>query len=111
MQDGPADAEVGDDQDTGSRTGWPERLPGPGTRVLVVSDLGVGGPVLHPQRASVAEWYQVFDEIVRAGCTALALVPYPVTRVPADLIPLLSALTWDRTTTVSTVSALVGRRR
>ncbi|MFJ2001148.1 hypothetical protein ACWCQP_01740 [Streptomyces chartreusis] len=93
------------------RTWQPFRPPSPGTRVLVVSDLGVGGPVLHPQRASVAEWYQVFDEIVRAGCTALALVPYPVTRVPADLIPLLSALTWDRTTTVSTVSALVGRRR
>lgn len=93
------------------RTWQPYRPPSPGTRVLVVSDLGVGGPVLHPQRASVAEWYQMFGEIVRAGCTALALVPYPVTRVPAELTPLLSALTWDRTTTVSTVAALVGRRR
>lgn len=93
------------------RTWQPYRPPSPGTRVLVVSDLGVGGPVLHPRRASVAEWYQVFHEIVRAGCTVLALVPYPVTRVPAELTPLLSALTWDRTTTVSTVAALVGRRR
>lgn len=93
------------------RTWRPYRPPSPGTRVLVVSDLGVGGPVLHPRRASVAEWYQVCHEIVRAGCTVLALVPYPVTRVPAELTPLLSALTWDRTTTVSTVAALVGRRR
>jgi hypothetical protein len=93
------------------RTWQRYRPPSPGTRVLVVSDLGVGGPVLHPRRASVAEWYQVLDEIVRAGCTALALVPYPVTQVPAELTPLLSALTWDRTTTVSTVAALVGRRR
>ncbi|MFD0003480.1 hypothetical protein ACFVJ4_13790 [Streptomyces sp. NPDC127178] len=93
------------------RTWQPYRPPSPGTRVLVVSDLGVGGPVLHPRRASVAEWYHVLDEIVRAGCTVLALVPYPVNRVPAELAPLLSVLTWDRTTTVSTVSALVGPRR
>lgn len=93
------------------RTWQPYRPPSPGTRVLVVSDLGVGGPVLHPRRASVGEWYEVCHEIVRAGCTVLALVPYPVTRVPAELTPLLSALTWDRTTTVSTVAALVGRRR
>ncbi|MFE6621175.1 hypothetical protein ACFZBP_35825 [Streptomyces sp. NPDC008086] len=99
---------------TGPGSPWtwqPYRPPSPGTRVLVVSDLGVGGPVLHPRRASVAEWSQVCDEIVRAGCTVLALVPYPVTRVPAELTPLLAALTWDRTTTVSTVAALVGRRR
>lgn len=93
------------------RTWQPYRPPSPGTRVLVVSDLGVGGPVLHPQRASVAEWHQVLDEIVRAGCTVLALVPYPVTRVPAELTRLLAGLTWDRTTTVSTVAALAGRRR
>ncbi|MCZ4604892.1 hypothetical protein O3S80_14310, partial [Streptomyces sp. Lzd4kr] len=93
------------------RTWQPYRPPSPGTRVLLVSDLGVGGPLLHPRRASVVEWYQVCHEIVRAGCTALALVPYPVSRVPAELTPLLSALTWDRTTTVSTVAALVGRRR
>ncbi len=93
------------------RTWQPYRPPSPGTRVLLVSDLGVGGPLLHPWRASVAEWYQVCHEIVRAGCTVLALVPYPVTRVPPELTPLLAALTWDRTTTVSTVAALVGRRR
>lgn len=95
----------------GSRRTWrPYRTPSPGTRVLIVSDLGVGGPLLHPRRASIAEWYQVLDEIDRAGCTALALVPYPVDRVPTELTRLLSSLTWDRTTTVSTVAALDGRR-
>ncbi|MFH0518957.1 hypothetical protein ACHBTE_17530 [Streptomyces sp. M41] len=95
----------------GGRGTWqPYRTPSQGTRVLLVSDLGVGGPFPHRRRASVAEWYDVLDEIVRAGCTALALVPYPVDRVPAELARLLSALTWDRTTTVSTVAALVGRR-
>jgi hypothetical protein len=96
---------------TGGRGTWrPYRTPSQGTRVLVVSDLGVGGPLPHRRRASVAEWYDVLDEIVRAGCTTLALVPYPVDRVPTELTRLLSALTWDRTTTVSTVAAQVGRR-
>jgi hypothetical protein len=95
----------------GPRRTWQTyRTPGPGTRVLIVSDLGVGGPFLDPRRASVAEWQQVLDEISRAGCTAVALVPYPADKVPAGLARLLSALTWDRTTTVSTVAALVGRR-
>ncbi|MET9833391.1 hypothetical protein ABZ078_29725 [Streptomyces sp. NPDC006385] len=105
-----ADAPVRGAGPGGRRTWRPYRTPSQGTRVLVVSDLGVGGPLLHPRRASVAEWYDVLDEIVRAGCTALALVPYPVDRVPTELTRLLSALTWDRTTTVSTVAALVGRR-
>lgn len=94
----------------GRRTWQPYRTPSQGTRVLVVSNLGVGGPLLYPRRSSVAEWYDVLDEIVRAGCTVLALVPYPVDRVPTELTRLLSVLTWDRTTTVSTVAALVGRR-
>ncbi|MFJ9018946.1 hypothetical protein ACIRPU_03000 [Streptomyces sp. NPDC102259] len=95
----------------GARRTWlPYRTPSPGTRVLVVSDLGAGGPVFHPRRALAAEWYGVLDEIVRAGCTALALVPYPADRVPTELTRLLSVLTWDRSTTASTVAAVVGRR-
>ncbi|MFH8799742.1 hypothetical protein ACH4F6_09145 [Streptomyces sp. NPDC017936] len=96
----------------GGRHTWrPYRPPGAGTRVLIVSDLGVGSPLLSPRRASVTEWHHVLDDIARAGCSTLALVPCPVAWVPAAFAGLLSALTWDRTTTVGTVAALGERRR
>ncbi|MFJ3639435.1 hypothetical protein ACIPRD_06770 [Streptomyces sp. NPDC090108] len=94
----------------GSRATWerPYRPPRPGVRVLILSDLGAGGPTLNPWRATEQEWRTTIDLIRRRGCEPVALVPLPERHWPRWARLLLPVLTWDRGTTVG--KALGARR-
>lgn len=87
---------------SGSRDTWqrPYCPPRPGVRVLILSDLGAGGPALNPWRATEQEWRATVDTIRRRGCEPVALVPLPKRHWPHWARGLLPMLTWDRGTTV-----------
>jgi hypothetical protein len=74
--------------------------PAPGSTVLILSDLGIGGDRLLLERATVAEWAAFLRLVHRARCAPVALVPYPPSRWPRALRPLCPMLTWDRHVTV-----------
>jgi hypothetical protein len=79
--------------------------PKSGTRVLVVSNFGIGGPALYIERSQEKEWRAFVMGVRRAACTVIGLVPYPPGRWPHQLATLLPLVTWDRSTTVARVSA------
>lgn len=87
----------------------PYRSPAPGTRVLIVSDLGAGGRALNPLRADPEEWLAFVDELERAQCSAVALVPFPPERIPAALASRLRILTWDRSSGVGRAATVAAR--
>ncbi|WP_328678018.1 hypothetical protein [Streptomyces sp. NBC_00343] len=74
------------------------RPPEPGRPVLLLSDLGIGGPHADPRRSTRAEWEEFVGLVSRAGCTVVALCPYPQQRRPHWLARLLPVIGWDRTT-------------
>jgi len=84
----------------GPRRTWrPYRPPGPGCRVLIVSDFGLGGPAFHVGRSRPEEWTRFVAQLRRAGCPVAGLVPYPPSRWPGWLTALMPLVFWDRTTT------------
>ncbi|WP_329790457.1 hypothetical protein V1227_00795 [Lentzea sp. DG1S-22] len=95
---------------SGGRRTW--RLyepPSTGSRVLLISDFGIGGPRFHHRRSTTAEWRAFLAAVRRAGCSPIGLVPYPPSRWPAWLASSLPLLLWDRSTTVSRASVAVRR--
>ncbi|MER7403463.1 hypothetical protein ABT373_13480 [Streptomyces sp. NPDC000070] len=101
--------------EAGYFSGTPERGTGPGARwtrtayvppesgrpVLLLSDLGLGGPREDPQRGTRQEWEHFVGLVTRAGCGVVALSPYPPGRWPRWMTGLLPLVSWDRTTTAS----------
>ncbi len=97
--------------------GCPLRGAGPGPRptwgayeppatprpILVLTDLGIGGPRLAPWRVSTDEWLEFERTVTQAGCPVVALVPYPPQRVPKVLRRRVYVVVWDRPTSVATV--------
>ncbi|MFG2776922.1 hypothetical protein ACGFY7_03570 [Streptomyces prunicolor] len=82
---------------------WGEYAPPPpGTRVLILSDLGIGGPP-PPSRGGRAAWERFFSLLAQARCTAVVFVPYPPRRWPDWATRLVRMVPWDRTTTVGWV--------
>jgi hypothetical protein len=79
--------------------------PAPGTPVLLVTDLGVGGPVLRPRRPRSQVWAQFAQALRRRDSPVVAFVPYPPDRWPAGSARPLAVVEWDRTTTLTTVRA------
>jgi hypothetical protein len=79
---------------------WSAYEPPPsGSRILLLSHLGIGGPWPDPARAGRSEWEQ-FAELVRwHGCRVIVLVPYPIARVPAWAFRLFAVASWDRSLT------------
>lgn len=87
------------------RWSWgPYTPPTRGTRVLVLSDLGTGGPVAHPRRSGREEWAELTRRLGRAGCRVTAFVPCPPHRLPAWAAELMDIVPWDRHTTVGQVT-------
>ncbi|MER6712584.1 hypothetical protein [Streptomyces sp. NPDC000877] len=101
--------------EVGYFSGTPQRGTGPGARwtrtayvppesgrpVLLLSDLGLGGPPDDPQRGTRQEWEHFVGLVTRAGCGVVALSPYPPRRWPRWMTGLLPLVSWDRTTTAS----------
>jgi len=94
----------------GPATSWAAYRPPPaGTPVVLLSDLGIGGPLVGGDRAGVDEWLGFARLVRKARCPLVAFVPYAAPRWPRALAPLLTIIHWDRTTTVSAVRSRVGR--
>ncbi|MEU6342932.1 hypothetical protein ABZ883_18560 [Streptomyces sp. NPDC046977] len=93
----------------GPRGAWQAyRPPQQGRRVLVLSDLGAGGPPFNPWRARPEEWHRTVHAIRQRGCDVVALVPLPERQWPKWWRTLLPVVPWDRGTTVSRVLGVVG---
>lgn len=93
----------------GPRRTWRRyKPPDPGTRVLVLSDLGMGGPALHLRRSQPDEWRSLVGDLRARGSDIVALVPLPPDRWPPSLSALLPLISWDRNATVSRVLAALG---
>lgn len=87
---------------------WPEyQPPPPGTPVVVLSDLGICQPTLAADWADEEEWMTVIEQVRRASCPLIALVPYKASRWPRSLIRLMTIVQWDRSTTAATVASLL----
>lgn len=84
---------------TGGVPGW--RPPIAGVPVVLVTDLGVGGPLLSADRAPLPEWLAFARRVHDAGCPAIAFTPFPRRRVPASLRALIRCVHWDRPTTAA----------
>jgi hypothetical protein len=97
---------------TGARRTWSRAYvpPAPGTPVLVLSELGIGGPVGHHAAATPEEWLLLHELLERRGSPFVALVPYPPARWPRPLVGRVPIVTWDRGTTLVQVRDAVTRR-
>ncbi|WP_434300358.1 hypothetical protein [Corallococcus exiguus] len=99
----------------GGRRRWKpygsERLPRPGTRVLCVTDLGIGMPPPGDAPALLEEWAEFIGRVRRAGGAVAALVPYPSERWPHGLEPAMQVFEWDWTLTMVRAARGMSRRR
>jgi hypothetical protein len=77
-------------QDT--RTRW--KIP-PGALVLVISDLGIGGPIGSPDRGSPREWQRVAAEVIRHDGLLRVLTPFGPDHVPRGLAAVADVVGWD----------------
>jgi hypothetical protein len=80
--------------------------PSPSCPVLVLSDVGIGGPPLRVDRSQPKEWLDL-EALLRArGSPLIVLVPYRRARWPTVLQQRLMLIEWDRTTTAARAYAL-----
>lgn len=93
----------------GRRTWRDYTPPSIGSRVLILSDFGIGGPSTHDSRSTPAEWRDFISAVRKADCFPVGLVPYPSSRWPAWLTSSMPLLLWDRTTTTSDAAVAVRR--
>lgn len=85
------------------------RPPPRGTVVAVVTDLGIGGPPLHRDRADRSEWLAFAAQVRRAGCPLVAFVPFPPVRWDRVLAHAMTIVHWDRDTTARALRRAIGR--
>ncbi|MEQ1909606.1 MAG: hypothetical protein ABMA15_12335 [Vicinamibacterales bacterium] len=81
----------------------PWAAPAPGTPIMLISDLGIGGLTLGEDRATVADWLAFAEMAVRSSSPLLALVPYEARRWPTRLARAMTLLHWSERTSVGTV--------
>ncbi|RKG97358.1 hypothetical protein D7X32_32910 [Corallococcus carmarthensis] len=84
----------------GERRPWSPPLRG--TPLLLLTDLGLGGPPT-AHRAYEAEWLRFAAAARHAGCPLIAWVPYPPQRWPRALQRKLVLLHWDGATRASAI--------
>lgn len=89
------------DRPRGKLNTW--RAPPSTTVVLVVTDLGIGGPLLDEDRAGVSEWLRFAHRARAEGHALLGLVPYDARRWPPLLARAMVLLHWSERTTASEV--------
>lgn len=86
------------------------RPPDPARLILILSDLGIGRGV-RARRTEPQEWLKMAAMAREAGCTLVALVPYPEKRWPRRLAGALPILTWDHRLALRHVRLATGRTR
>jgi hypothetical protein len=102
-------APVGSFENCPSRGVWllPRSAAVRGRPVLVLTDLGLGGPQAQSARASAAEWASYAHRAARAGSPVIALIPYPPDRARGAIRRRIAVVPWDR----ASVSAVQRARR
>ena len=95
----------------GPRRTWRTYHPsGMGSRILIVSDFGIGGLAFHLRRSRRAEWEKFMIQVRKNDCRAVGLIPYPPRRWPDWLARLIPLVVWDRGTTAGkAVTSMMGR--
>jgi hypothetical protein len=78
------------------------KAPPRGTPILMLTDLGIGGPPLSEERAGITEWLDFLKQARNNGSDVVALVPYPPRRWPR-LGRLMHIIHWDRRTTAAAI--------
>ena len=92
----------------GTEDEWPDYAPpGPGTPVVVLTDVGIGRPPHESGFASASDWIEFGFTVARKRCPLLVLVPYPPLRWPAGLSRHVTMIQWDRPTTTSAVRRML----
>ncbi len=81
----------------------PWQPPPRDTPIVMVTDLGIGGPAIAEDRASAAEWMAFARAVRLSGRPLLALVPYEARRWPPSLARAMTVLHWSERTTVGEV--------
>lgn len=91
-------------------TTW--KPPARGTPILLLTDLGMGGPPSSEERASVGEWLEFAQAAQTSGCPVVALVPYAPSRWPRAFSGRMTVIHWDRRVTAARIrkQTLSGRR-
>jgi hypothetical protein len=80
--------------------------------VVIVSEMGIGGPLVNPHRASGREWLDFAARVEAAGCPLVALVPFEPRRWDPRLARRITFVHWDRPTTAGAVRrAVAGARK
>ena len=89
---------------SGPRRTWkPWAGKRPGTPVVVVTDLGIGGPAMDRDRATMSEWLRFARRVRESGCELIALVPYEAGRWPPALSRAMTLIHWSERTSVGSV--------
>lgn len=92
----------------GPRITWSDyfedHVPAVGTRVVCVTDLGIGQPLGGPLPALPEEWLNFQERLHRHGCPLIILTPYGTRRWPPILAKRLDILHWDRETNAARAS-------
>lgn len=82
-----------------SKTGFePWQPPPQGMPILVISDLGIGGPMMDHTQGTIAEWVAFADNARAAGCRLVGLVPYEATRWPPRVARAMTLVHWSERT-------------
>jgi hypothetical protein len=89
---------------SGARQTWvPWTSTRPGTPLVVVTDLGIGGLATDRDRASAGEWLRFAHRVRDSGRELIALVPYEAGRWPPLLSRAMSIIHWSERASVGSV--------
>lgn len=83
----------------------PTKAAAPGTPVLLLTDLGIGGGGARRRWPKPDHLREFSRQLAARGSPTLALVPYPADRWPPGMSNSITMVFWDRQTTVSDVRA------
>ena len=84
-----------------------EHTPPPMTRVVSITDLGIGNPPAGDPPASPIEWLDFARHLQRANCSLLVLIPYGPSRWPEAIKKEIPVVHWDPATGVGQIVRLI----
>jgi hypothetical protein len=79
--------------------GWtwqPYQPPSRRTPILLLSDLGIGGPAADFRKSTYAEWSEFTRIAAENDSDVVAFIVYPRDRWPTWLTALMRPVAWDR---------------
>ena len=78
---------------TGETAEW--KRPAAKSLVLILTDLGMGGPTGSRDRAPADEWRAVAATVASVQADLRVLTPFPPSRLPAGLAEIMRIVSWD----------------